>query len=43
MRRQPPAWQPTREEIEQIKRALRDEAHPPAARTDVGAAVRRAA
>ncbi|MFC7533060.1 hypothetical protein [Actinoplanes sp. GCM10030250] len=42
MSQQPPDWHPTREEIEQIKRALRDEAYPPAGRIGLGTVVRRA-
>lgn len=38
---QPPDWAPTRAEIEQIKKALNDEAYPPAGRTCVGTVLRR--
>jgi 2-keto-3-deoxy-L-rhamnonate aldolase RhmA len=40
---QPPDWAPTRAEIEQIKRAVANEAYPPAGRSGVGPVARRAA
>jgi 2-keto-3-deoxy-L-rhamnonate aldolase RhmA len=40
---QPPDWSPTREEIEQVKQAVKNEAYPPAGRSGVGPVARRAA
>ncbi len=34
-------WQPTREQVAQIMRALRNEAYPPAGRSGVGTVLRR--
>lgn len=38
---QPPDWNPSREQIQQIKEAVRNEAYPPAGRTGVGTVLRR--
>ncbi|MEV6301979.1 hypothetical protein AB0M02_21375 [Actinoplanes sp. NPDC051861] len=43
MTKQPPDWRPTREQIDQIKRALAAEAYPPGGREGLGSVVRRAA
>jgi hypothetical protein len=40
---QPPDWAPTPEQIAQIKRALKNEAYPPAGRSGVGPVTRQVA